>query len=189
MTMRKAGILLAAIVPVALIFAVACSDDADSDSSASQASIEELSARVQRNEQVMALNEIGKTGLHDIEVTLAAGTVEPWMVPNTRTAVRMLGLTDWGNASEDAETVESHGRDLLQALADGDLAAAQESATLLHDSSHDFTDSMWLTLTEDLRIGEPDDHGDDEDEDDDHSDDEEDDDHSDDETPSAEATP
>lgn len=182
MYMRKAGFLLAAIVPAALLFAVACSDDADSDSSASQASIEELSARVQRNEQVMALNEIGKTGLHDIDDTLAAGTIEPWMVPNTRTAVRMLALTDWdAEVSELADIAESHGRDLLQALADEDLAAAQASATLLHATSHEFTDEAWLMLTEDLGIGTPDDHGDDEDEDDDHSEG--------DETPAAEATP
>lgn len=151
MPRRKAGLLLAAIVPVALLFAVACGDDADSSDSASQSSIDELSARVQRNEQMAAVLEMNKLGLHDMDESLAAGTIESSFAPNTRTAIRVLALTDWeDDFSEDAGIVQEHAVDLLKALEDEDIAGAARHAKELHELGHDFTDAVWAKLAADL---------------------------------------
>lgn len=193
MALRKAGFLLAAIVPVALIFAVACGDDADTSDSASQASVDELGARVQYNEEMAAVLKLEELGLHDIDDSLQEGKIEPSFAPSTRTAIRVLALTNWSaEFEEDAATVQEHATDLLKALEDENVDEARRHATELHELGHDFTEAVWAVLAKDLPAdaggAEPHDDSNSTPKADGHSDGEGD--HSDgDKTPAAEATP
>lgn len=148
-------LVAATAVPALVLGAAACSDDdntAQSENTASQASIDDLSARVERNEMIFAVVSISKLGLHDMDETLNdAGTIEPSFAPNTRTAVRLLALTDWGEFQAEADTVRGHAEDLMTALADEDVDAAAAAAADLHDSEHDFNTAVWNVVAKDLK--------------------------------------
>lgn len=147
----KHGIMLAALVPVTLLFAAACDDGADSSSSASQSSIDEASARIQRNEQMAAVLEMDKLGFHDMEESLANGTVDASFVPNTRTAIRVLALTNWDSSLKaDATELHMHATDLLKALETEFMADAARHSLELHELAHDFEDDVWRILAKDL---------------------------------------
>lgn len=197
----KYAVIAAALLSVMAI-AVACGDDAETDSSAQQSDVEALNARVERVEMMHAVIGLSKLGLHDMDVALQEGTIESSFSGNTRTAIRLLALTEWSPEFEDdAAAVEGHAVDLLRALEDEDLDAASAAALELHDTEHDFSAAVWAVLAADLApdAGGVESHGDGDDapadsdtEDDGHDgDDTEDGGHDDDaaETPAADATP
>ena len=70
----KHALIAAVAIPALMLGAVACNDDADSESSASQESIDETNARVQRNEMLWANLALQQQPLHDFdELGYAAG--------------------------------------------------------------------------------------------------------------------
>ncbi len=151
MASLKHGIMLAALVPLTLLFAAACDDGADSSSSASQSSIDEASARIQRNEQMAAVLEMDKLELHDMSDSLALGTVDASFVPNTRTAIRVFALTNWDpSLKADATELQTHATDLLKALETQFMADAARHAFELHELAHDFGEDVWRILAKDL---------------------------------------
>ena len=120
-------------------------------STASQASVDDLSARIQRNEMIFAAFNLAALPLHDIDTGLAAGKAESTDVPNARAAVRLFALTNWDSSLKvEAETLRGHAADLLKALDDGDIEKAKDPAHQLHEGWHDFSDKLWAVLAKDL---------------------------------------
>lgn len=154
MAIHKHAKFIIAIAAVASVFATACGDDtkkADSSSSASQASVEQLSARVQRNEMLFASVTLASLPLHAMDESLAEGKAESNFVPAARSAVRIFALTEWDpTLKADAETLRGHAVDLLKALDDGDVDAAKDPAHELHEGAHDFSDKVWAIVAKDL---------------------------------------
>jgi hypothetical protein len=151
----KFALVALAVTSALALFAAACSDDdnktASGSSTASQASVDDLAATVQQNAEMFALITIGAIPLHDMDETIAAGTIDPKFVPNTRTTVRVLALTDWDSSLKaDADTVHGHAVDLLKALEDGDVEAAKDPAHELHEGWHEFSDEAWAVVAKDL---------------------------------------
>ena len=162
----KHALLAMAIAPLLGIMAVACDDDpeAESESSASQESIDTLSARVQHNEMMFYTSAIRDAQLHAMDEALnATGVIESTYIPNTRGAIRLLALTDWpAEFQEDADAVHDVAVELLAALEDDDAAAAAPLATELHDAEHDFNATVTNELVKDLPPDEggPEEHDD-----------------------------
>jgi hypothetical protein len=156
------GVALASIVAFAAAGAVACDDnDASSENSASQASVEELTARTQRNEMMVAAITIGKLPLHDMNEAIDDGNVESTFIPDTRLLIRVLALTDWSDALQaDADTLRGHAVELLAALDNGDVEAAKPHATETHEGWHQFAPDIWAELTAGLppEAGGPEEH-------------------------------
>ncbi len=155
MAVRKhATFIIIGIVAITSVVATACGSDtknADSSSTASQASVEQLSARVQRNEMLFASVTLSSLPLHAMDESLAEGKAESTFVPTTRSAVRILALTDWDpSLKAEADAVLGHAVDLLKALDEGDLAAAKDPAHELHETYHDFADKIWAIVAKDL---------------------------------------
>jgi hypothetical protein len=145
--------LVTCAVAAAAIAAAACGGDdgAESNSTASQESIDTLSARVARNEQMFALITLDTLGLHDMDEGLnETGEIESSYVPNTREAARLLALTDWGEFQDEAGEVLRDAERLLAALRDSDVDAAKAAATELHESQHQFSGTLWDEITKDL---------------------------------------
>jgi hypothetical protein len=144
-----------AAISIVAFGAAACGDDndtAEGDSSASQASIDEVTARVQRNEMLYSTIAISNLGLHGMDEHLnQERTIEGSFVPNTRAAIRLFALTDWdSDLKDDAEALEATAVELLKALQDEDIDAAAAAATELHESEHDFSNEVWAILAADL---------------------------------------
>jgi hypothetical protein len=146
----KHAVIAAALLST-MAFAAACSDDGETGNTAQQSDIDTLNARVERLDMMHGIIGLSKLGLHDMDESLAEGTIESSFSGNTRTAIRLLALTEWsGDLDTDAETVEGHAVDLLRALADEDVDAAADAAAALHDSEHDFSNEVWAVLAADL---------------------------------------
>jgi hypothetical protein len=162
-------------VPALTLSAAACNDD-DDTSSASQQSVDELNARMERNEMLFAFTSIGNIPLHDIDEGLNdGGEIEESYTPDVRTFVRIMALTDWNDELKvDAEAVRQTGLELLAALEDADAEAAKPLAAELHESAHDFSEAVFAHVAEGLppEEGGPEEHEEEEEE-----------------TPAAEATP
>jgi hypothetical protein len=154
LAVHKRATFIIAIVGVASILATACGSDtknADSSSTASQASIEQLSARVQRNEMLFASVTLSSIPLHAIDESIAEGKAETTFVPTVRSVVRIFALTDWdASLKAEAEQIHGHAVDLLKALSDGDLAAAKDPSRELHEGYHQFADKVWAIVAKDL---------------------------------------
>ena len=154
-TLRR-SLFIAAFVAIAGLIAAGCSSDNKTDtasgsSNASQASVDDLSARIQRNEMLFATFSLSALPLHAMDTSIASGTVESTYVPNARSAVRLLALTNWDSSLKaEADTVRGHAVDLLKALDDGNIDAAKDPAHELHEGYHDFSDKVWAILAKDL---------------------------------------
>jgi hypothetical protein len=154
----KYVLLATALIGTLGIFAAACDDDAETQNNAQQSdvdrltqSIDELNARVTNDEMMYAILHVNMLGLHDMDEGLQAGTIESSYAPNTRTAVRLLALTDWSDDLQgDADALHGHAVDLLKALEDQDIDAAAAAASELHEGAHQFTDKVWAAVAADL---------------------------------------
>jgi hypothetical protein len=148
----RRGMLFALAAIALAVGAAACrDDDADSESSAQQGDVDALTARVQRNEVLLALKTLGDLPLHDMDESIQGGEVGDRFLPNARTAVRYLAITDWPDSLDaDASALQGHAAALVRALDDGDVEAAKEPATELHEGWHDFSSAAWLEIGEGL---------------------------------------
>jgi len=143
--------LVAAIaLPALVLTAAACSDDdntAQSENTAAQASIDDLSARVQQNEMITATLALAGLPLHDIDESIAGGDVPSNAIPAMRTVIRMIGLTNWSSDLQpDATAIHDSAAALIVALESGDMDAAKEHAAAVHEGAHDFTVAAWDAL-------------------------------------------
>jgi hypothetical protein len=155
---RFTHVVVAAALLAALAFGAAACDDEDAppatgSSNASQESIDQLAARVQRNEMLFATIALSKLGLHAMDDALNADApaIDPSYSRNTREAVRLLALTNWDTSvEEDAAAVHDHAVELLAALSEEDIAAAGDAATALHEGEHDLSNDVWAIVAKDL---------------------------------------
>jgi hypothetical protein len=153
MITRWRGVLLACAAAALVLTAAACGDDdadstsADSSSSAQQGDVDAITARVQRNEVLLALKAIGDLPLHDMDVAINEGEAGSRDLPNARTAVRYLALSDWPAELEgDVATLQEAAAALVRALDEGDIEAAKQPATDLHEGWHDFSNEAWAAV-------------------------------------------
>lgn len=151
MARLKHVLLAAALAPLAVLAAVACDDGSDTGNSTSQGSIDAIEDRVQRNEMMVAALTLQDIQLHQIDESIAAEDVTFNIIPDTRTVVRVLALTDWpAELQADATTVHDAGVALLQALDNDDIEAAKEPARVMHEGGHDFGNAIWAIVAADL---------------------------------------
>jgi hypothetical protein len=158
----KRALFMTCAIAALAIGAAACDDDGDdaeSNSNASQESIDALSATVTENEQFSSLLAFGTLSLHAMDEDLnETGVIESSYAPNTTKLIRILALTDWGQFQDDAEDLRSHAEALLTALHDEDIETAKTEATEVHDREHDFNKLVMNELVKDLDpdLGGPD---------------------------------
>lgn len=152
MAIFRRALLAVALIATAGMVAAACGDEADTANNPSQASVDAINERIQRNEMMFAVIELGGLGLHDMDVALNEDeTIDSSFVPITRTAIRLLALTNWTpEFQEDAASVREDAEALLAALQADDLEAAKQHATALHGSEHDLNAAVWNHLAADL---------------------------------------
>ena len=145
----KHALIAAVAIPALMLGAVACNDDADSESSASQESIDETNTRVQRNEMLWANLALQQQPLHDIDETLNDPTAEvPFnAIPTMRTVARVIFVTNWDSELKaDADQIREDALAVIEALEADDREAAAEHATAVHDGQHDFNGKAWEHL-------------------------------------------
>jgi hypothetical protein len=146
-------ILAGTLIVGAGVFFTACDDDPDaasSETSTSQGAVDDLASRVQRNEALTAFTAIDALPLHDMDESINAGTIESSDIPNTRTLLRYIGITDWGELQSDVDAIQDAAVDLLAALDSDDVEAAKAPATAVHDLWHDFEGTFWAHVAADL---------------------------------------
>jgi hypothetical protein len=158
----KRALFMTCAIAALAVGAAACNDDGDdaeSNSTASQESIDALSATVTENEQFSSLLAFGTLGLHAMDEDLnETSVIESNYAPNTTKLIRILALTDWGQFQDDAEDLRAHAEALLTALHDEDIETAKTEATAVHDGEHDFNKLVMNELVKDLdpELGGPD---------------------------------
>lgn len=157
MAIKRRAVLTAALFSALALGAAtaACTDDepdtAGGASSVSQASLDDLTARLQQDEMLYALVGIEDLKLHEIDDSVQAGTPLERAIPDVRKAVRLMALTDWTTDLEaDAQDVHDKLVSWLQALEDGDLEAAKSPSTEAHEGFHEFAESAWSVVVKDL---------------------------------------
>lgn len=169
MNWHKRAVIAAALIMSLLIAVVAsaCRDDKKNTSSgssnASQVSVDELSARLQRDEMLNALVTIEALKIHEIDDGIQAGKPDERAVPDVRKFVRVMALTNWtADLKEEAQKVHDTGVALLKALEDGNVDAAKGPSDEAHEGFHDFSDKAWNVVVKDLppEEGGPDQHED-----------------------------
>ena len=143
--MKIFGILsLGALACGAILVASACggstTDTAGGSSTASQQSLDTLTARVQRNEVLSAWNVLENLPVHDMDTELQSGKIDGKYVPVLRTAIRELALTDWPpELQSDATKFHDDAVALFKAMNSGQTAdqlKAQSSA--VHEDADGF---------------------------------------------------
>lgn len=145
--------LVAAAALLLAAAAAACSDnDAKSQSSASQASIDQLTARVQRNEMLNAVIVITGLPEHEMDSALQGGKIDNKYVPTARMLVRLAALTDWTpDLAPGAQKMHDECLTLLTALDDGkDAGTIKPLSQSCHEEWHMFTDEAWDVVTKGL---------------------------------------
>jgi hypothetical protein len=155
MAARKHAMIILAILSIAAVFVTACGDDtkdASSSTSASQASIDELTARIQRDEMLTAWITVSNLPLHDLDEELQGGTINGKYVPTLRTLIRVLALTDWTSDTKPVATkLHDEAVILLQALDAGkDAAALKDLSAAMHDAAHPFGPTIGNAIAKDL---------------------------------------
>ena len=148
---------IAAILSIAAVFAAAtaCSSGTKtttSDGSASQASIDQLAARVQQDEMLNALVTIAGLPLHQMDESAQKGTIDNKYVPTARTLIRVTALT---NCSEplkaDAAKIHDDAVTLLKGLDSGDdVSLIKKLSQTAHEDWHLFIDDAWNVVAKDL---------------------------------------
>jgi hypothetical protein len=156
MAAHKSAIFIAAILTtLALAAAAACggsTKNVTSDSSASQASIDQLAARVQQDEMLNGLLTIADLPVHTMDESAQKGTIDNKYVPTARTLVRITALTNWSEPLKaDATKLHDDAVTLLKGLDNGDdVSLVKKPSQTVHEDWHLFTDAAWKVVAKDL---------------------------------------
>ena len=146
----KLGLAAALIAGAVSLGAVACGDDGGDSGNASgptQQSIDELAARVQHNEMIVAVLEIGAMPLHEIHLAIGDGEVPSDAIPTMRTLVRLTQITYWSaDLAPAAAKLHDDALALIAAVEDGDLELGNERAGTVHEGGHQFVTDAWEIL-------------------------------------------
>lgn len=148
---------IAAILSIAAVFAAATAcgsgtKTTTSDGSASQASIDQLAARVQQDEMLNALVTIAGLPLHLMDESAQKGTIDNKYVPTARTLVRVTALTNWSEPLKSgAQEMHDNTVALLNALEAGsDVAEVKPLSQAAHEDWHTFIGAAWNVVAKDL---------------------------------------
>jgi hypothetical protein len=156
MAAHKHAMVIAAILAVAGIFPAACggnsAKEAGSSSTASQASIDQLAARVQRDEMLHAWVAISNLPVHDLDVTLQGGKIDGKYVPTLRTLIRLLALTEFIPAVQPAATqLHDDAVSLFTAMNSGqEPAKLQTMSMTVHNEFDKFAPALGNEVAKDL---------------------------------------
>ena len=153
--MKRLGtgaLLLVAALSLAIAATACGSGNAKSETSASQASIDQLAARVQQDEMLNAVIVISGLPEHEMDTTAQTGKIDNQYVPTARMLVRMTALTDWtSDIAPAARSLHDSSLALLQALDSGkDVDAIKPLSMKAHEDWHMFTDAAWNVVTKSL---------------------------------------
>ena len=137
---------------LALTAAACGGSNAKSESSASQASIDELAARVQQNQMLNAVITLSALPEHEMDTAALGGKIDNKYVPTARMLVRLTALTDWlPELSAPAQKLHDDSVNLLQALDDGkDVGVIKPLSQAVHEDWHVFTDRAWDVVSKSL---------------------------------------
>jgi hypothetical protein len=151
------GVLLMVVAAMLGLAATACGgNNARSESSASQSSIDELAARVQQNQMLNAAITISGLPIHEMDTAAQGGKIDNKYVPTARMLVRVTALTDWvPDLAGDATKMHGDGVALLKALDAGkDIDAIKPLSQAVHEDWHTFTDKVWNVVAKSLPADE-----------------------------------
>jgi hypothetical protein len=151
------GALLLAVAAMLALAAAACgSNNAQSESIASQASIDELAARVQQNQMLNAAITISGLPIHEMDTAAQSGTIDNKYVPTARMLVRVTALTDWTpDLASDAMKMHDDSARLLKGLDAGeDIDAIKPLSQAVHEDWHTFTEEVWNVVAKSLPADE-----------------------------------
>ena len=109
----------------------------------------ENAMRMAQKAQVMAVTfQLDKSGFHDLDESLAAGTMPSGALGNVRRARIALMATDWPEAMHElARELGGHMMELEQALRAEDVAGAAPHAKKVHDVGHDLSTAVYTMLS------------------------------------------
>lgn len=143
----RLGLAAALIAGAVSLSAAACDDDGGNASGPTQQSIDELAARVQHNEMIVAVLEIEAMPLHEIHRAIGDGEVPSDAIPTMRTLVRLTQITYWSSdLASAAAKLHDDALALIAALEDGDLELGNERAGTVHEGGHQFVTDAWEIL-------------------------------------------
>jgi len=151
---RRGVLLFAALALSAAVLAAACggSDSSATSDPTTQAALDALTLRVQRDEMLNAWITISNLPVHDMDTSVQGGKIDGKYVPTLRTAIRVLALTGW-TADLKASTTKFHDDAvvLLQALNAGKTAAeVKDLSTAAHEDWHLFGTGAGNAVAKDL---------------------------------------
>ena len=155
MAASKHARAIAAILAVAAVVATACggsTKNATSNSDASQAGIDQLAARVQRNEMLFAVVNLSALPLHQMDESAQNGTIDNKYVPTARTLVRVTALTNWSEPLKaSAAKMHDDAVTLLKGLDNGDdVSLIKKLSQTAHEDWHLFILAAWDVVAKDL---------------------------------------
>ena len=148
-------VAIVAIIAIATAVATACGSGTKtttSDSSASQASIDQLAARVQQDEMLNALVTIAGLPMHQMDESAQNGTIDNKYVPTARTLVRVTALTNWSEPLKaSAAKMHDDAVTLLKGLDNGDdVSLIKKLSQTAHEDWHLFILAAWDVVAKDL---------------------------------------
>ena len=109
----------------------------------------ENAMRMAQKAQVIAVTfQLDKSGFHDLDESLAAGTMPSGALGNVRRARIALVATDWPEAMhETVRELGGHMMALEEALRAEDVAGAAPHAKKVHDVGHDLSAAVYTMLS------------------------------------------
>jgi hypothetical protein len=132
--------------------AIASACGSSSNSGVSQDSLDQLTARVQRDEMLNAWIAVSNLPVHDLDSTLQGGKIDGKYVPALRTLIRVLALTDFSSDIKPAaQKLHDDAVSLLQALNAGqDAATVAPLSAAVHTDSDKFNPALGDVVAKDL---------------------------------------
>jgi hypothetical protein len=109
----------------------------------------ENAMKMAQKAQVMAVTfQLDKSGLHDIDVSLTAGTMPAGALGNVRRARIATQATDWPESMQGmASDLAGHMIELEEALRAEDVTRAAPLAKKVHDLGHDVSAASYTMLS------------------------------------------
>jgi hypothetical protein len=148
--------LLASVAALMSTLAAACGGSstkpANGATSVSQQSVDQLTARIQRDEMLHAWVAISNLPVHDLDVTLQGGKIDGKYVPTLRTLIRLLALTEFTPAVQPTATqLHDDAVSLFTAMNSGlEPAKLQTMSMTVHNEFDKFSPALGDEVAKDL---------------------------------------
>jgi len=102
----------------------------------------------QKAQAIATIYQLDKSGFHDMDVALTAGTMPPGALGAVRRARIANAATSWPDPlQEHAKRLTTKMMEFEEALRSEDAAKAAPLATEVHDIEHDFSGEVYAWLT------------------------------------------